>query len=391
MTTLAHRAALDGPANGGVAARRAVVRWAWRMFRREWRQQILVIALLTVAVAAATGSVTIAYNSGSADDAEFGSASYLLRFDGTDPRALEAGLDSARKWFGTTEVIGYRSFAVPGSVDTVEFRAQDPHGAFGNSLLALRRGSYPEGPRQVALTDGVADLLGLELGETLTLDGRRRTVVGIVENPRRLVGRVRSRLPRDRRSARHRHGSGRRRRPIDRRLSGVNPACPPGRVRAPGEERPGGRRTGDVLRCHRLPAPGLAGRRRGLHRHRAAATPPAGHACRDRRDAEAPATRAADERRRRRRDRRGARDRRRSCALARGAPDTRDRLRPPHRPAQPALAAPCAGRPRCNARRHRRRLVARAGGRPRPRHARPLRATPEAEAGTSFGDPGRRC
>ena len=157
------------------------------MFRREWRQQILVIALLSVAVAAAISSVTIAYNSGSADDAEFGSASHLLRFDGTDPRALEAGLDSARKWFGTTEVIGYRSFAVPGSVDTVEFRAQDPRGAFGSALLALRRGSYPVGPRQVALTDGVADLLALELGETLALDGRRRTVVGIVENPRHLT------------------------------------------------------------------------------------------------------------------------------------------------------------------------------------------------------------
>ena len=37
--------------NGGVAARRAVVRWAWRLFRREWRQQFLVLALLAVAVA----------------------------------------------------------------------------------------------------------------------------------------------------------------------------------------------------------------------------------------------------------------------------------------------------------------------------------------------------
>jgi putative ABC transport system permease protein len=153
------------------------------MFRREWRQQILVTALLTVAVAAAIGSVTVAYNSGAVDDADFGSASHLLRFDGTDPRALEAGLDSARDWFGTTEVIGYRSFAVPGSLETVEFRAQDPDGAFGSTMLALLRGSYPTGPRQVALTDGMAELLALELGETLALDGRRRTVVGIVENP----------------------------------------------------------------------------------------------------------------------------------------------------------------------------------------------------------------
>ena len=40
------------------------------MFRREWRRQLLVIALLTVAVAAAIGSVTIAYNSGGADGAD---------------------------------------------------------------------------------------------------------------------------------------------------------------------------------------------------------------------------------------------------------------------------------------------------------------------------------
>lgn len=157
------------------------------MFRREWRQQILVLALLTVAVAAAIASVTIAYNSSAADDAEFGSASHLLRFDGTDPRALEAGLDSAKAWFGTTEVIGYQSFAAPGSVETVEFRAQDPRGVFGSALLELRKGSFPEGLLQVAVTDGVADLLALELGETLSFDGNRRTIVGIVENPRRLT------------------------------------------------------------------------------------------------------------------------------------------------------------------------------------------------------------
>jgi putative ABC transport system permease protein len=186
MTTVAHRATLRGPANRGVAASRAVVRWAWRMFRREWRQQILVIALLTVAVAAAIGSVAIAYNSGAADDAEFGSANHLLRFDGADPRKLQAGLASAQDWFGTIDVIGHRSLTVPGGFETVEFRAQNPRGSYGDALLALRRGSYPEGRSQVAVTDGVATLLGLKIGETLALDAHRRTVVGIVENPRDL-------------------------------------------------------------------------------------------------------------------------------------------------------------------------------------------------------------
>jgi putative ABC transport system permease protein len=186
MTTLAHRAALGGPRNGGIAARRAVIRWAGRMFRREWRQQVLVVTLLTIAVAAAVGSITIVYNTSPADNAEFGSADGLLRFDGADPRELEVGLASAKERFGTAEVIGHHSMAVPGSLETVDLRAQDPDGAYGGALLALRRGSYPTGPGQVAVTDGVAELLQLEIGSTLALDDLRRTVVGIVENPREL-------------------------------------------------------------------------------------------------------------------------------------------------------------------------------------------------------------
>ena len=184
MTTVAHSSELRRSGRGGLAARRPLIRWAWRLFRREWRQQILVIALLTVAVTAAVTSVTIAYNSGPLDYAEFGSANALFELDGADPRKLEASLAAAEERFGTTDVIGHRTLPVPGSVDTVEFRAQDPRGPYVG--LALRRGSYPEGPGQIAVTDGVAPLLGLEIGKTLALDGRRRTVVGIVENPREL-------------------------------------------------------------------------------------------------------------------------------------------------------------------------------------------------------------
>jgi len=185
MTTLAHRSAMRGPSGGGLAARRPLIRWAWRLFRREWRQQMLVLTLLTVAVAAAIASVTVAYNTGAerSNEAEFGSASNLLHLDGGDPRALEESLAIARQQFGTIDVIGHRSLAVPGAVEKVEFRSQDPRGPHGRPRLALREGNYPEGRGQVAVTDGVADLLGLELGEALSLDGRRRTVVGIVENP----------------------------------------------------------------------------------------------------------------------------------------------------------------------------------------------------------------
>ena len=156
------------------------------MFRCEWRQQLLVVTLLTVAVAAAIGSITLVYNTDAATNSEFGSANTVLEFDRTSPRKLAAGLATARKSFGTTDVIGHRSVAVRGSIDKVDFRAQDPNGAYGGELLALQRGRYPNGRGQVAVTDGVAKLLGLDLGSTLALDSGRWTVVGIVENPRKL-------------------------------------------------------------------------------------------------------------------------------------------------------------------------------------------------------------
>src|SRR4249919_816060 len=144
MTTLAHGSPLGGPRHGGVAARRAVVRWAGRMFRRDWRQQLLVVTLLTVAVTAAIGSITIASNAVPADDSDFGSANLVLTFDGSDPRGLDAG----RRSFGTIDVIGHRSVPVPGDVEKVDYRSQTPEGSYGTHLLALRRGSYPTGPHQ---------------------------------------------------------------------------------------------------------------------------------------------------------------------------------------------------------------------------------------------------
>jgi putative ABC transport system permease protein len=186
MKTLAHRSALGGRRNGGVAARRAVVRWAGRMFRREWRQQLLVVTLLTVAVTAAIASITIAYNSVPADNSDFGSANQVLSLDPSGPRKLQTALDSAKESFGTFDVIGHRSMSVPGSVETLDYRSQTPGGTYTGELLALRSGNYPMGPGEVAVTDGVAESLRLEIGSNLALDGRQRTVVGIVENPSKL-------------------------------------------------------------------------------------------------------------------------------------------------------------------------------------------------------------
>ena len=164
-------------------ARRAVTRWAWRLLRREWRQQILVLALLALTVAAAAFSVAAAYNVASLPGPQFGSASHLLQFAGTGPKTLTADIAAARKAFGTIQVIGRRFVPIPGSAQTVEYRAQNPHGPYSGPMLALTQGRYPSGAGQVAVTGGVAQTLQLRIGSALSLRGHHQTVTGIVENP----------------------------------------------------------------------------------------------------------------------------------------------------------------------------------------------------------------
>ena len=68
------------PADGGAPARRAVVRWAWRLFRREWRQQFLILALITVAVAATIVGSAVATNNPPPKNSGFGTAQDSVSF-----------------------------------------------------------------------------------------------------------------------------------------------------------------------------------------------------------------------------------------------------------------------------------------------------------------------
>jgi putative ABC transport system permease protein len=167
-----------------VPARRAVVRWAWRLFRREWRQQVLIVVLLTFAVAACIVSASVAFNVAPAHaKADFGSANHFFVFDKPDPSTLPAKLDAATQYFGQIDAIGHRTVAMPGTTKNVDYRVQDPGGPFGGPLLDLRSGRYPSSASEVAITDWIASTLSIGVGSVLNLDGVERTVVGLVENP----------------------------------------------------------------------------------------------------------------------------------------------------------------------------------------------------------------
>jgi putative ABC transport system permease protein len=185
-TVLRERPVQARPAGGGVPARRAVIRWAWRLFRREWRQQLLVLALIVVAVGATVVGAAVATNTPPAANAGFGTAEDLGAFQPPGPH-LAAQIAALHHRFGRVDVIENQTMAVPGSIDTYDLRAQNTHGAFGQPMLSLVSGHYPAGPGEVAVTDGVASAFQLKVGDLWRQGGQALRVVGIVENPQSLL------------------------------------------------------------------------------------------------------------------------------------------------------------------------------------------------------------
>jgi putative ABC transport system permease protein len=184
-TALRERPAPAGASNGGVPARRAVIRWAWRMFRREWRQQLLVLALIVVALAATVLGAAVATNNPPPAGAGFGTAQDQAVFNDSGSRL--ASQLAALQPYGPLDVIENQTIAIPGSINTYDLRAQNPHGPFGLPMLSLLSGHYPAGPGQVAVTDGVAATFNLRVGDVWHQGGQTRLVTGLVQNPQSLL------------------------------------------------------------------------------------------------------------------------------------------------------------------------------------------------------------
>ena len=179
-------AAVSPTPGGGTAARRAVVRWGWRLFWREWRQQLLVLALIVLAVAATIVGAAVAAGSPAPVAGTFGTAQDLATFPGSDPHAA-GDVAVLERRSGPVDVIENEKLAVPGSVNTFELRAQNPDGPFGKPLLSLVSGRYPAGHDQVAMTAALAAELHLHVGDVWRQGGPARQVVGIVQNPQSLL------------------------------------------------------------------------------------------------------------------------------------------------------------------------------------------------------------
>lgn len=179
------RSPIDAASNGGMPARRAIVRWTWRLMRRQRRQYAVIVVLVTLAVAATVFAAAAAYNlAPAAGAAEYGDADTGIFYErDQESMTSEEWLAIGTDVFGTIEPIGHRPVAVPGSVIVVDYRSQAIAGPFGGPMLELMSGRSPRDAGEAAITDGIADLLQVGVGDTVDLDGTRRNIVGIVENP----------------------------------------------------------------------------------------------------------------------------------------------------------------------------------------------------------------
>ncbi|MGD6740607.1 FtsX-like permease family protein [Streptomyces sp. BH106] len=184
MSAATFAPAPNRPPGGGLPARLAVVRWAWRLLRREWRQQILLVSLVGFAVAAAVCGLAAANAYPESAAGTFGSAQQRVRLE--DAGRLQAQIDAARGKLKPVEVIGHREVTIPGSVRPLDVRAQDPHGRYGKPMLRLVGGRYPSDGTEIALTRSAAEIFHTRPGADVTLGGQRLEVVGLVENPQKL-------------------------------------------------------------------------------------------------------------------------------------------------------------------------------------------------------------
>ena len=176
---------------GECAARRAMVRWAWRLFNREWRQRAAHPAARHRRRGRRRGRCGRCRQHAAAVQHRVrhgrrpGHLHELRERQKQSPNlnlhSVDAQIATLEHRFGKVQVIENETFNVPGSTQTYQLRAEDPHGPYGGPMLQLLSGHYPTGPNQIALTPGLASELNLRVGDTWSQG--TKTVVGIVQNP----------------------------------------------------------------------------------------------------------------------------------------------------------------------------------------------------------------
>ena len=177
-------AARPGRGNGGLPARRAVMRWSLRLYRREWRQQALICVLIALAVAATILAAGLVTGSRVPQNANFGTANQLAQLSGSDSK-LSAEVASIHRHFGPIATIESTPLTT-GTAQGALLESLNPRAPFVGPLVELSSGGYPRTRDEVALSTQLAQLYQVRIGSTWRAAGRHWRVVGEVQSPTNL-------------------------------------------------------------------------------------------------------------------------------------------------------------------------------------------------------------
>ena len=166
-----------------MGSRRAMALWSWRLVRREWRQQILVLALVAISIALASFFAVIFANSNGGGSGAFrGTATHEFQvFAGQAPLAEQQREVVARfdPIAVTAQRAGMRQKGSPYDFDVSDSVIET---VFGRGPFAVTEGTLPTAAGEIAVSDSLMRRLGTSIGETIELTDRSYRVVGRFED-----------------------------------------------------------------------------------------------------------------------------------------------------------------------------------------------------------------
>ena len=129
----------------------------------------------------------VATNTPPAANAGFGTATDLATFQAPDPH-LASQIAALQHRFGRVDVIENQTVAIPGSINTYDLRAQNPHGPYGqpHAVPGLRALPGRPGPGGGDQRRGLR-VRPQDRQHAAVSGGKARRVVGIVQNPQSLL------------------------------------------------------------------------------------------------------------------------------------------------------------------------------------------------------------
>jgi putative ABC transport system permease protein len=167
-----------------MGSRRAMALWSWRLIRREWRQQALVLALVSIAIAAASFFAVIFSNTNAGPTAaSHGTATHEIQVTAGVATLADQQRQIASRFSPIAVAAWRQGMRQKGSPYDFDLSDSVSPTVFGGRPVTLLVGAFPTTTAEIALSDSLLRKLGTAIGETIELTAGSFRVVGRFEDP----------------------------------------------------------------------------------------------------------------------------------------------------------------------------------------------------------------